>query len=241
MELSCPPQATPHHPLPRRTCAGCPSIDAVSASQHPHQEMVVIWGSSYTPVVVVPDLVHQPVVATVQGNSVRRIELAIRARRSNAHLEGKCTGKDNAEHGIVPPEEGAGEELASAGATAVGSRAWFGRGLACKGRWPANALLVTVLSISVQGAVALTISTVIGAPAGSECRYVRRGGIVEVQVRRGSKQVEQNRPVIAAAKAATEVSGPFPDWPKLPRAQKLGVGSALESPAAKPFSSPLHV
>ena len=78
-------------------------------------------------------------------------------------LEGEGAGKDNAEHGVVPPEEGAGDGVSFD----CGRRRLLGRGLACRERWPVNAPLAVTSSLRamVQDACSKrTILTVVGIP-----------------------------------------------------------------------------
>lgn len=59
------------HPRPGRTCAGCPSIGAVPgvSVQIPGKRKCAVR-CPYPPVVVVPDLVHDVVVATIETLSM---------------------------------------------------------------------------------------------------------------------------------------------------------------------------
>lgn len=130
------------HPRPRRTCAGCPSIDAVPRCQHPcswwEWRKDRVPRRPYPPVVVVPDLVHHIVVATARlgillsdGTAFGGLPCVGR----NLQLEGERGSKDRAEHGVVPPEEGAAGRISFV----CRRPRLFGRGLACRSRRPVSA------------------------------------------------------------------------------------------------------
>lgn len=109
--------STPRPRRPRGTWTGCPSIGAAACKLAGGPISNGLGRAPYAAVVVVPDLVHDGVVAP--GSPCQLLLRSVLPARCSvpgrplgpvfSHLEAKSRAEDDGEHGVVLAEQSAGE------------------------------------------------------------------------------------------------------------------------------------